>query len=148
MAFDKRQEIKRAIRRVNQAGFEPTQEESYDFFTKGWETRKDVRMELPEDDSDDEDDEESTEDKKKLLAKDFIGDKYDWQLTEFRGPEIQEPKSNGTFVPSGDHVDIALKLEAGQQPRFPEEEGMYIGQRPTTARKCQNRLERRYNYKD
>ena len=91
-------------------------------------------------DSEDEED----EDERKLLAKDYIGEKYDWQLTEFQGPEIQKDEvKTPFFTPSSEHVDIVQKLEEGQQPRFPEEEGMYIGFRPRVSQRNQNRLERR-----
>ena len=103
------------------------------------------------DDEDDDDESTGQADKRKLLAKDYIGEKYDWQLTEFKGPELSPAarRQSATsaesplFVPSADHLDIVHKLEDGQQPRFPEEEGIYIGHRPTVSQKNQNRLERR-----
>ena len=80
-----------------------------------------------------------------MTAKDYIGDKYDWQLTDFRGP--QRAKDAETiepyFVPTSDKVDILEKLEEGQTPRFPEEEGIYVGERPKVCQRNQNRLERR-----
>ena len=104
-------------------------------------------MQHYESDDDEEDDDDSiiaTSDKKKLLVKDVLGDKYDWQLTEFVGPEIPRVKPDSKyFVPSTDHVDIAMKLEEGQVPRFPEEEGMYIGERPKVKKANQNKLENR-----
>ena len=39
--------------------------------------------------------------------------------------------------------DISKKLGDGQQPRFPEDEGMYIGVRPNVQSKMQNKLENR-----
>jgi hypothetical protein len=39
--------------------------------------------------------------------------------------------------------EIEKKLGDGQQPRFPEEEGMYIGIRPSVQSKIQNKLENR-----
>ena len=39
--------------------------------------------------------------------------------------------------------DIGKKLGDGQQPRFPEDEGMYIGVRPNVQSKMQNKLENR-----
>jgi len=41
--------------------------------------------------------------------------------------------------------DIAKKLGDGQQPRFPEDEGMYIGVRPQVQSKVQNKLENRFD---
>ena len=104
---------------------------------------------MPEDTEDDEEDDDdstaATSDKKKLLVRDFLGDKYDWQLTEFVGPEIPRDKAERRqiYVPSNNHVDIAKKLEEGQVPRFPEEEGMYIGERPKVKKANQNKLENR-----
>ena len=90
-------------------------------------------------------------DERKLLAKDYIGETYDFQLTEFRGPEIisdNERRKNEEgvyFIASTDHVDIERKLEEGQEPRFPEEEGMYIGVIPAVKKSNQNKVENRYN---
>ena len=84
------------------------------------------------------------------MAKDYIGETYDFQLTEFKGPEIitsekrREQEKDVYFIPSSDPVDIVEKMEEGQEPRFPEEEGMYIGVRPTVKKSNQNKVENRY----
>ena len=89
-------------------------------------------------------------DERKLLARDYIGDAYDFQLTEFCGPEImsmekrKEKEKDIYFIATTDRIDIDRKLEEGQEPRFPEEEGMYIGVRPAVKKLNQNKVENRY----
>ena len=91
-------------------------------------------------------------DERKLLAKDYIGETYDFQLTEFKGPEIitpemrRERENDVYFIPSSAPVDIVEKMEEGQEPRFPEDEGMYIGVRPSVKKSNQNKVENRYKY--
>lgn len=88
-------------------------------------------------------------DERKLLAKDYIGETYSFQLTEFKGPEIISPEKRREqeeelfFTPSTSPVDIVEKMEEGQEPRFPEEEGMYIGVRPKVKKSNQNKVENR-----
>ena len=88
-------------------------------------------------------------DERKLLAKDYIGETYDFQLTEFRGPEIISPEKRMEqeeelfFTPCTSPIDIVEKMEEGQEPRFPEEEGMYIGIRPSVKKSNQNKVENR-----
>lgn len=36
-----------------------------------------------------------------------------------------------------------MKLPQGEEPRFPEDEGMFIGSRPEVGSKLQNKLEQR-----
>ena len=90
-------------------------------------------------------------DERKLLAKDYIGETYSFQLTEFKGPEIISPEKRRKqeedifFTPCTSPVDIVDKMEEGQEPRFPEEEGMYIGVRPKVKKSNQNKLENRWN---
>ena len=80
-----------------------------------------------------------------MTAKDYIGEKYDWQLTDFKGPHRSKASAgDALYIPSSDKVDILEKLEEGQVPRFPEDEGIYIGERPKVCQRNQNRLERRY----
>ena len=84
------------------------------------------------------------------MAKDYIGESYAFQLTEFKGPEIitsekrQDQEKDVYFIPSTDPVDIVKKMEEGQEPRFPEEEGMYIGVRSVVKKSNQNKVENRY----
>ena len=84
------------------------------------------------------------------MAKDYIGESYAFQLTEFKGPEIISPEKRREqeeeiyFTPSTSPVDIVEKMEEGQEPRFLEEEGMYIGVRPAVKKSNQNKVENRY----
>ena len=86
------------------------------------------------------------------MAKDYIGETYAFQLTEFKGPEIisketrEEQEEEIYFTPSTSPVDIVEKMEEGQEPRFLEEEGMYIGVRPGVKKSNQNKVENRYIY--
>lgn len=38
-----------------------------------------------------------------------------------------------------------MKLPQGEEPRFPEDEGMFIGTRPEVSSKLQNKLENRFD---
>jgi len=40
---------------------------------------------------------------------------------------------------------IEVKLPQGEEPRFPEDEGMFIGTRPEVSSKLQNKLENRFD---
>ncbi len=50
------------------------------------------------------------------------------------------------FQPSTDKVDISRKLNADERPRFREEEGIYIGERPKVPAKVKNKVENRILY--
>ena len=47
------------------------------------------------------------------------------------------------FRPSSDKVELERKLSSEERPRFVEEEGLYIGERPRVPRRVKNRLENR-----
>lgn len=47
------------------------------------------------------------------------------------------------FVPAASRVDIERKLNADERPRFVEEEGLYLGERPRVPAGVKNRLENR-----
>ncbi len=152
--------------------FEPTQEEAYDFFTKeDWlpdtavstynvlnidnfdngdcfQTRKSDTEEKSDDniEVDDENDPEGQEgDKRKLIeSSQFIGEKYLWEMTEKGSAFIDNRDNDVTYTVSNEKVALEQKLGSDRQPRFPEEEGMYIGFTPVTKTKNQNKLENRY----
>ena len=57
---------------------------------------------------------------------------------------MQKQEKEVYFIASTEHIDIERKLEEGQEPRFPEEEGMYIGIIPAVKKSNQNKVENRY----
>ena len=83
-------------------------------------------------------------DKKKLIeSSQFIGDKYLWEMTEKGSVYLDHRENDMTYTVSNEKVVLEKKLGADKQPRFPEEEGMYIGFTPATSSKNQNKLENR-----
>ena len=57
--------------------------------------------------------------------------------------KLREQEEETYFTPSTSPVDIVEKMEEGQEPRFLEEEGMYIGVRPAVKKSNQNKVENR-----
>ena len=107
IAFDRHDTVMKKKR--EKISKEITAEDAYDFFTAAWEdnpleevvvekkTDKKERKKKKEseDDSDGEEGYETAneeldegDDKKKLFAKDYIGSQYEWEVTEWSGPEI------------------------------------------------------------
>ena len=99
------------------------------------------------DDSNDETQEQTEKgDKKKLLpASHYIGEKYLWEMTEKSEPTFSKVKNNQIFTVPTTRIEIEDKLGPDQQPRFLEDEGMYIGEvmPPVMKNKNQHKLEHR-----
>ena len=98
-----------------------------------------------EEEEEENDEEKSKSDKVKLLpASHYIGDKYLWEMTEKSDPRIADKENDKVYVPMTSKLDIESKLGQDQQPRFLEDEGMYIGTTPNVAKsKNQNKMEHR-----
>lgn len=83
-------------------------------------------------------------DKKKLLpSSHYIGEKYLWEMTEKSEPFLSSKENKQICLVPTDRVEIEQKLGSDQQPRFLEDEGMYIGVVPAMKTKNQNKLEHR-----
>ena len=97
----------------------------------------------------------------KPLARDFIGSQYEWDITEWTGPEILpyktriENEKEIYYTPSAFPPSIE-ELRANSSMKFtPEQEGVYTGKEPnvqsTNINKMQNRYKKKYirscNYK-
>ena len=86
----------------------------------------------------------SDNDKKKLLpASHYIGEKYLWEVTEKSEPFLSKNVNNQVFFAPTEKIDIVEKLGKDQQPRFLQDEGMYIGVTPVLSNRNQNKLEHR-----
>ena len=98
------------------------------------------------DDEGNEGDATDDNDKKKLLpASHYIGEKYLWEMTEPSYP-VQQAEGNveSVAVVPSTRIDIAHKIGQDQQPRFLEDEGIYIGKTPIVPKsKNQNKVEHR-----
>jgi hypothetical protein len=157
-AFDKyvvtRARDKLAVPTAKQMRVPP--EEAYDFFTKAWDDHKTSHVEdreskkkkkkrrdeeAAEEASDNAADDES--DTTKLLVEDVLGSAFVWSLTEEAEAEIIRAKHQMFFVPSTSRVDVKDKLKGDHEPRFVEEEGLYIGEPPKVSKRAKNKLENR-----
>ena len=85
-------------------------------------------------------------DKKTLLpASHYIGEKYLWEMTKPSDPvqKTMEATECISIVPTS-RIDLADKIGQDQQPRFLEDEGIYIGKTPVVPKsKNQNKVEHR-----
>ena len=83
-------------------------------------------------------------DKVQLLpSSHYIGDKYLWEVTEKSEPFLTSMENDKMFIAQTDKIDIAEKLGKDKQPRFLQDEGMYIGVTPNVTNRNQNKLEHR-----
>ena len=158
LAWERHETVMRP-RREQQQSCGPTHQQAYHFFTATWEdsTEKNKRNDEDEVDNDeDENDYETAEeegeavktDKKKLLARDFIGSEYEWELTEWAGPDLVpaslrlENERQAYFNPSG----VAAGVAVGKAAPGPAEEGLHCGRHPAihpiNAARLEARLER------
>ena len=97
-----------------------------------------------EDDDKEEDDEEGYEtaneetedDKKKLLAREYIGAQYEWEVTEWTGPEIVpyttriENEREVYYTPSAFPPTLEDITGNSGSKYTPEQEGVYTGKKP------------------
>lgn len=142
----------------------PTEEEQFDFFTRTWDessaeaadaassggAESGAEQSTADDSIETEGGTSKKEDKKKLLSKDVLGMRFspEWAVTEEAEPEIlssaarKEMESEVYFVPSTKEAAIEKKLD-GPRPRFPAEEGLYVGERPGVPNKARNSAENR-----
>ena len=148
----------------------PSAAEAYDFFTKVWVNNSPSSLESAtnrpqqlsrqssirsanEDDEDEESEaaqqQEAGNKVKKVYTHDIIGELDFWNQTEFRGVDfvdtrikIENEKRN-FFVPSNEKIDVEKKLSEDERPRFYEEEGIFVGERPKVNPKNRNKLENR-----
>ncbi|KAK6617101.1 hypothetical protein RUM43_014703 [Polyplax serrata] len=84
----------------------------------------------------------------KVLTSDLLGFKEDWDLVEFVKPQMTDLKSNKLwkeklFHPTTKPVPLDSKLEPGLSPRFPEKEGLYVGNKMNVRKSLKNKLEQR-----
>ena len=99
-----------------------------------------------------EEDEEGGEgegDKKKLLASHYIGREYDWEVTEWKGPEILDPGAREAaeaevyytpsgFPPAGEQLQEVVVERVDRAG-----EGLYTGQLPRVGEGNLHRMENR-----
>ena len=111
IAFDRHDVVMK--KRREKINTEITAEDAYDFFTATWddnvpeevvvekkaEKKKEKKVKKKESEEEEDDGEEEgyetaneeleeADDKKKLFAKDYIGSEYEWEVTEWQGPDM------------------------------------------------------------
>ena len=91
-----------------------------------------------------ESDNRESDEKNLLPASHYIGDKYLWEMTEKIYPQISDKENDQIFTVPTIKIEIEDKLGQNQQPRFLEDEGMYVGTKPVHPKgKNQNKMEQR-----
>ncbi|XP_040568935.2 coiled-coil and C2 domain-containing protein 2A [Lepeophtheirus salmonis] len=160
-AFAKhREKTKERFEKKGNGSPEISREEAYDFFTKVF-IASSQNEEIPtvEDDQNGDNDHEGSnleaeerssqegKDIQKMNVRDILGDKFDHKETVMSSPDIQgttrSMSSCGLYFPGTKKVPMENKLDGNKQPFFPEEDGIYIGVRPVTVSRNQNKLEKR-----
>ncbi|XP_049861590.1 coiled-coil and C2 domain-containing protein 2A [Schistocerca gregaria] len=95
---------------------------------------------------------EETEDDTKLLAADYLGlnEDEDWEVvlqTAARRPlkttQLLQKEAALYFYPSSKPVPLFNKLAPGCEPRYPEEEGLYVGSQLRVPSHLRNLMEQR-----
>lgn len=126
----------------------PNSEDQFDFFSKQtWENIEAEKVEEKETEAKTEDtDKDGTDDATPLILN--MGD--DWREMFFlkalyiSEDKIREIEAQKLFMPSSSKVPFELKaISEGIQPRFLEEEGIYVGRKPFVTRKNRNLMENR-----
>ncbi|XP_056411152.1 coiled-coil and C2 domain-containing protein 2A [Hyla sarda] len=153
----------------------PTAEESFNFFTlnfdpepeaqAGQEEKKSEKPHRKEDNRDPasraeqdqaEEGEEGMEEEESLVPEDdlFLIDQTARDFIEMTAAEYEGYRSriqkerDILFIPSFRPVPTSLKVPDNMQPRYLEDEGLYIGEKPKVSRTNQNLLENRMLQQD
>ncbi|XP_050435842.1 coiled-coil and C2 domain-containing protein 2A isoform X2 [Adelges cooleyi] len=126
--------------------------ESYDFFTKVWDTPttlQDVNNQSAE--FCEPEISNPNEENKKLVTADYLGltdgeddEVLDYAILPFMDTSvnIKEAAKKIYFIPDGSPVNLEKRLNH-RQPRYPEKEGLYVGTYPPVYEKCLNKLQQR-----
>ncbi|XP_076825165.1 coiled-coil and C2 domain-containing protein 2A-like isoform X2 [Clavelina lepadiformis] len=162
---------KHAITEARASTGQPSDVDCYDFFTKQYEdvaveeepareeqmegvdeerTEEEETLPPEEQPPTEEDAEDEVEDDQKKLISDVIPNELDWRLfhitaASYPGYHAQlERESLTYFVPSILPTDITKKVDSNTQPRYLEDEGFYVGEKPLVLSKNKNILENRF----
>uniref|UniRef100_A0A3Q3JIS1 C2 domain-containing protein n=1 Tax=Monopterus albus TaxID=43700 RepID=A0A3Q3JIS1_MONAL len=146
-----REAAKRAVKGL------PTAEEAYGFFTYNFEPdpkdgtvrmsrkkqkqRKTVEEDMGEaDEQEDSEVDEDNQDEKigQVRMTAILFNKY-----EIRYRKLIQRESELLFTPSFRTVPVAIKLPENMKPRYLEDEGLYVGERPSVSLTNENILENR-----
>ncbi|XP_063222890.1 coiled-coil and C2 domain-containing protein 2A isoform X2 [Bacillus rossius redtenbacheri] len=118
-----------------------------DFFTQVWQDEQQLApTSSPKSHTGDG---EGQGEREKLLASEVLGLGSDWQLLWHASPECTDRaeqvarEQDLLFCPGSGPVSLEQKLPPGREPRYLEDEGLYVGARPPVARRNACRLERR-----
>ena len=140
--YRERRSSRRTLTDVPVTRGDASEVEAYDFFTK---TFDDVKRGDSDDGGGGDDDEGVSEDDKKPLVKDIVGGFDEWTVLEpARATFSKASDAKGLyFVPPTSQIEAADKLNHGDEPRFMEEEGYYVGTKPYVPQKLRNKAEHR-----
>ena len=92
---------------------------------------------------------EEADDKKKLLAREYIGAQYEWEVTEWTGPEILpyktriENEKEVFYTPSAFPPTLEEIMASSGSKFNPEQEGVYTGKKPFVQPTNINKMENR-----
>lgn len=128
----------------------PNSDEQFDFFSKQtWEKseeEKPVEEEKETEAKTEDTDKDGTDDAAPLI----INMEDDWREIFFlkalyvSEDKIREVEAERLFMPLSSRVPFELKaVGEGAQPRFLEEEGIYVGRKPFVTKKNRNLMENR-----
>ena len=163
-AFD-RHDVTMKVKREKQKD-QITAEDAYDFFTGTFEessgetpekVRRGERRVSEDGGGEGGEEEEEGEEKKKKLSRHYIGTEYEWEVTEWTGPEMVpyrlrvEREGEAYFTPSSLQPSLQDRIHQAEGAVSEEEEGLYTGKFPAinsgNVNKMANRIieERKHN---
>ena len=123
----------------------PTEQECFDFFTKTWD---DVESENTLDEAADTtatadraEDDVTTSDKAPIFSLDEMV--VNKRLEYVPNKKRLEYENEQYFIPTMLTADEGFKIPEGNERRFLEEEGLYVGERPRISLRNLNRMEQR-----
>ncbi|XP_075249259.1 coiled-coil and C2 domain-containing protein 2A-like isoform X4 [Convolutriloba macropyga] len=142
-----RSRFREAVREAKKKFEIPSEQECYDFFTKTWDDPADLEEPEKEEPAVVEEvtGEEGGEVKVKTAATLFDLD----SIVLKRPPEYVpnrkrlEDEESRYFVPTMRPAEDGYKLPEGQERRFLEEEGLYVGEKPLVSLRNVNKMEQR-----
>ncbi|XP_072045143.1 coiled-coil and C2 domain-containing protein 2A-like isoform X2 [Amphiura filiformis] len=152
----------------------PTSEEAYDFFTRNFDPepeepekvaagdqpgpsspREEEAQPKSTRDEEEKKDEDKEEDETPLLSEHFLY-QDDWKdhPSSMRSAEYmpwryrQEAEKGYYFVPSTEYINVKEKGPAEAEPRYLEDEGFYVGVKPSVSQRNRNLMEHRLLNRD